>query len=376
MRRTRFQQGSLTTRKRKGRVYWLAQWREEGGHRTKELGLCSKVSSHAAKIMLQEILKPINARAEHQQIRTATFEQFVENVYIPIFQGGKWKDSTADNEISQIRHHLVGAFGDEMLRSITDEALQAFLNETGKSCGQSVLDHLRFRLRSIFKLAIVRGIVDRNPAEVLFRPRKYKPCREKKVLNPSDLFAMLEALDVREQLITRLATWEGMRPGEVLAIRIGDVELAEDCIWIRRRVYKGKLGDPKSDRSKRQAAVTLGTKALLKSWMERCCNAAPEAWLFPSEKGTPLRRDNVWRRYMLPKLEPIGLEWATFQVMRRTWATWSKKVGVDAHTRSAQMGNTVDVNENEYAVASFEAKLEAVRLLETAILQNGAGSAR
>lgn len=79
---------------------------------------------------------------------------------------------------------------------------------------------------------------------------------------------------------------------------------------------------------------------------------------------------------MVPKLEPIGLEWATFQVMRRTWATWSKKVGVDAHTRSAQMGNTVDVNENEYAVASFEAKLEAVRLLETAILQNGAGSTR
>jgi hypothetical protein len=44
---------------------------------------------------------------------------------------------------------------------------------------------------------------------------------------------------------------------------------------------------------------------------------------------------------------------ATFQVMRRTFATLSKAAGVDAHTRSAQMGNTVDVNENEYAVASF-----------------------
>src|SRR5579875_511643 len=53
-----------------------------------------------------------------------------------------------------------------------------------------------------------------------------------------------------------------------------------------------------------------------------------------------------------------------------------KKVGVDAHIRSAHMGNTVDVNENEYAVASFEQKLAAVRLLETAILQNGAGGTR
>lgn len=72
---------------------------------------------------------------------------------------------------------------------------------------------------------------------------------------------------------------------------------------------------------------------------------------------------------MAPKLEPLGLGWATFQVMRRTFATRSKQAGVDAHTRSAQMGNTVDVNENEYAVASFEQKLAAVRLLETAVIQ-------
>jgi hypothetical protein len=39
----------------------------------------------------------------------------------------------------------------------------------------------------------------------------------------------------------------------------------------------------------------------------------------------------------------------------------------DAQTRSA--GNTVDVNENKYAVASFEQKLAAVRKLESAIIQ-------
>jgi hypothetical protein len=42
---------------------------------------------------------------------------------------------------------------------------------------------------------------------------------------------------------------------------------------------------------------------------------------------------------------------------------------VDAHTRSAQMGNTVDVNENEYAVASFEQKLAGVRKLESVVIQ-------
>ena len=84
--------------------------------------------------------------------------------------------------------------------------------------------------------------------------------------------------------------------------------------------------------------------------------------------ATPLRRDNLWRRNLLPKLKQIGLSLATFQVMRRTFATLSKQVGVDAHTRSAQMGNTVDVNENEYAISRLKDRLEAVRKLENMII--------
>ncbi len=147
------------------------------------------------------------------------------------------------------------------------------------------------------------------------------------------------------------------------------MDIAEECIWVRRRVYKGKLGDPKNDRSKRQLALTIGTLTILQMWMEQACNRSPEAWLFSSENGKPLRRDNVWTRNIKPMLKPIGLGWATFRVMRRSYATWSRKVGVDAHSRSAQMGNTVDVNENEYAVATFDKKLAAVRLLETAAIQ-------
>jgi hypothetical protein len=44
-------------------VQRFAQWREEGDHRTKELGLCSKVNRIAAESLLQEILRPINESA-------------------------------------------------------------------------------------------------------------------------------------------------------------------------------------------------------------------------------------------------------------------------------------------------------------------------
>jgi hypothetical protein len=69
----------------------------------------------------------------------------------------------------------------------------------------------------------------------------------------------------------------------------------------------------------------------------------------------------------VPQLRAIGMEWANFRVMRRTFATLSKQVGVDPHTRSAQMGNTVDVNENVYAVTQLQDKLAAVCKLETVV---------
>ena len=178
---------------------------------------------------------------------------------------------------------------------------------------------------------------------------------------------MIGVLSLREQVIVSLATCEGMRPGEILALQLGDFE--GDCVWVRRRLYRGKLDFPKTKRSCRQVALTSGTKMLLQLWIQKSLVSDSESWLFPSENGEPIRRDNVWGRYMLPKLKPVQLEWATFQVMRRTFATLSKQVGVDAHTRSAQMGNPVNVNENEYVMASFEQKLAAVRRLETAVIQ-------
>lgn len=366
MRRKRFQRGSLKPRKRKGKVYWYAQWREEGKPKSKELGLCCAMSRVEAEIKLQDILKPVNQGVEDAPRREYTFTRFIDEIYIPVFEG-KWKASTAMNEIGRIKFHLVDELGPKQMDAISREEMQRLLEARAKAeMSRSLVDHLRFRLRSIFELAMSEGVVDRNPAATLFTPRNCVACKQKLVLTPDQSADMIAALDPREKVIVRLATWEGMRPGEILALQVGDLE--SDSLWVRRRLYKGDLDVPKTKRSYRQVALTTGTVALLTAWRE-FTGDDPEDWLFPSENGQPIRRDNVWRRYMLPKLKPIRLEWATFQVMKRTFATLSKQAGVDAHTRSAQMGNTVDVNENEYAVTTFEQKRAAVRKLESVVIQ-------
>jgi integrase len=319
-----------------------------------------------AEAILAEILEPMNEMAGRKPSPYVnhTFGQFVDQVYLPVYRG-KWKISTAMVEVDRLQYHLVRRLGERPLAVITREELQKLLDAKAKKLSKSVVSHLRFRLRSIFDLAISEGAADRNPAKELYTPRHCAPSRERRLLTPDDLDRMIQVLGDREHVIVRLATWEGMRPGEILGLQVSDLDLNRDCLWVRRRVYKSNIDSPKNERSVRQVALSLGTIALLELWLSELANSAPDAWLFPTEAGNrPQGRDNIWNKKMLPKLKPIAMEWATFQVMRRSFATKAKEAGVDAHTRSAQMGNTVDVNENEYAVSNFPTRLAAIRKLE------------
>jgi len=367
MRRKRFQRGSLKPRKRNGKLYWYAQWREFGEPKSKELGFCSSLSRAEAETMLAAILQPINEGVGKPQLPVFTFKAFIDSVYLPVYRG-KWKSSTAMTEEERVQVHLVGGLGTELMSKITRDDLQALLQKKAKVLARGGVDHLRFRLRSVFALAISEGVVDRNPAVSLFTPRICRSGREKLILAPEDISKLMSVLELRERLIVRFATFEGMRPGEILGLQAGDID--GNSVWVRRRLYKGNIDVPKTRRSMRQVALSAATVELLGHWVEQVPETRPDAWLFPAVTlNSPVRRDNVWRRNMLPQLKKVGLEWATFQVMRRTFATLSKQAGVDAHTRSAQMGNTVDVNENEYAVSSFEDRLAAVRKLEATVFQ-------
>src|SRR6185295_8747277 len=103
-------------------------------------------------------------------------------------------------------------------------------------------------------------------------------------------------------------------------------------------------------------------------WLDLLPESDPDAWVFPSENGlTPVRKDNVWRRHFHRRLKAVGLEWANFQVMRRTHASLLDELGVDPQVRADQMGHSVDVNQNQYTRSSLERRRTAVNALERAL---------
>jgi integrase len=180
----------------------------------------------------------------------------------------------------------------------------------------------------------------------------------------------LGVLGTRERLIFRMAVFDGMRPGEILAIRIGS--LSAHSVLIDQRAYKGNIDTPKGRKGKRTSrtvGLSPGTVSELATWRMLLLNQDPESYLFPSERNTTLRRGNVWYRGLLPKLKPIGLEWATFQVLRRTNASLSRRAMIDDKVAADQRGHGLGVSLEVYSISGVQQKSDAAKRLESEVIQ-------
>jgi integrase len=114
--------------------------------------------------------------------------------------------------------------------------------------------------------------------------------------------------------------------------------------------------------------LILCSRAAIESWRQLAVEARDDAWGFPSERLTPLAKDNCWRRSMQRKLKKVGLGWCNFLVMRRTHATLMKALGVDGKLVADQLGHSLDVNQNVYVQSPVESRLDMVNRLEKSLL--------
>jgi integrase len=324
------------------------------------MGLCSEMTKGQAREAVAEIVKRIK-----KETNPKLFGPFVEGPYFE-FYTGKWKSSTADNNKQRIRTHLVEPFCERDMASFRRDELQELLNGKSQTHSFSVVDHLRWDLKQIFDMAIAEGLLRLSPAALLFTPSAAKRPTHR-VMTVEQIRTAFDVLATRERVIFKLAILGGMRPGEIFVLR--RKRLAEASAEITERIYRGKIDTPKTHHSVREAALADGLKADLENWSELSSDQSPEGFVFPSERGTALSKDNVWRRNMQPKLAEVGLGWCNFQTMRRTHGTLMRSMKEDPHAVAAQLGHTVDVSLNVYAQSPVEDRRDMLNRLEKLVIK-------
>jgi integrase len=353
--RTRHSLGGV----RKQRGTWVGLWYEDGKKKSKVLGLVSKMSKGQAREAVGKIVASLKERSQG-----TPFDQFVEKVYFP-FYSRKWKYSTRETNVARVRAHLVRRFESRDLSLFRRDDMQDFLDVKAKTekLSYSIVAHLRWDLKQIFDLAMSDGIVERNPALLLFVPREAKK-PVWRAMTIKEVQLCFQVLPQRERLVAKLALLAGMRPGEIFALTWP--RLTATHADIQQRIYRRQIDTPKTNNSIRRAALSEGLLTEIDLW--RALAIDKEGWVFPSEKMTPMSKENCWMRNMRPKLEKVGLGWANFQVMRRTHSSLMKQLGVDPKLVADQLGHTLDVNLNVYTRSPVESRLLIVNQLEKSLL--------
>ncbi len=358
MRTKRHYHSSGGVRKQRGR--WIGFWREGGVKKSKVLGLVAEISKGQAREAVAKIVAADKAKGN-----PAAFGPFVENVWLP-FKTRRWKTSTREENVQRVNHHLVSMFGDRELASFQRDELQDFLDSKAPGLSYSVVDHLRWDLKAIFDMAVAEGLIVRNPALMLFTTKSAKkPVR--RVMTISDVQRCFAVLGERESLICKLAILAGMRPGEIFALTWA--QLGATYADVRQRVYRGIVDTPKSDQSFRKAALSEGLLADIESWRAKSLTVESGSWVFPSERLTPMSKDNCWRRNIQPGLAEAGLGWVNLQVFRRTHSSLEHALGANAKLVADQLGHSLDVNQNVYTQSSVESRLGIVNQLEKQLIQ-------
>jgi len=285
------------------------------------LGPTASMSKRAAEDKLAEIIERELALPPDRP-RTLRFRDIWES--FRSLKSGIWGKANAGNLESIFGKHVLPALGNLESAQITLDPLQRLLNQVAQ-CGyrRSTLKHIRTYLKAAFEYAVDEGYMSRNPARKLELPKTQKS--RERFYSFVEMKRLLSVASGRENLVLRILLFCGLRPAELLALRIEDVganQLRIDEAVKEKEKGAKRIGETKTETSDAWVAVPPDLAADLKAWLAKHPQRHdPRAFLFPTATGTAYRVGNFLKRVLKPIAKSAGIEDFDFRAMRSTAST-------------------------------------------------------
>lgn len=305
----RYQHGSLFKRGTRNKV-WVARWWEDGIRpdgtierirRSEVLGPVSSIPTRRdAERLLNERIRHVNS-SDYKPHSICTFRKFVEEMWLPdVLPTVKF--STKTHYEYAVRVHLLPEFGETQLRLISRDGVQNFIFSKSTTLSWKTVKHLRTVLGIVMTAAEFRDLISDNPVRKTRLPRRL-PVPEKPAIAPEKIRELIEKLPEPSRSLAALLAFTGLRIGELLALRWGDVDFENRQLRVRQTVYEGHFDEPKSQRSNR--TIPFGPEATRIFENRKPPVLDSGSLVFATRKGTPLSRRNLLRRQLCPGVQRL-----------------------------------------------------------------------
>ncbi|OPY55788.1 MAG: putative prophage phiRv2 integrase [Pelotomaculum sp. PtaU1.Bin035] len=296
--------------------------------------------------------------------------------------------TTVDSYRINVEKHIIPYIGRVPLQELKPMQLQKLyrsLLESGRADGKGGLSarSVRYVHRNIHEAldhAVRMQLVTRNVAELVTLP-KARPYKAKVYGEQELIYLMRAAQGTDMELPISLAVALGLRRGELLGLRWGDVDFDQKCITVNNNLVQTRKGsiskDPKSESSNRTIDLPESLIILLKKHKKiqaeyrlllgRAYNNGGHVCCKPD--GSPYcpgYYSKKFKRFLKEK----GFSHIRLHDLRHANATLMLKYGVPAKVASTRLGHSsIAITLDLYSHVLSDMQKEVAEKIDTGIFQ-------
>lgn len=370
--RRRRERGSGSVYQDKHGQWWAAYDDETGAKRRHRAATRQDAETYLAEIN-RALARQIRVSAGQQSIQMFV-EEWFNALIVARVESGELKHVTAETYQDVIELHILPHLGAKRLCDLTVFDVLSWRNALARTVSPNRAGRALQLLRSALRTAVEWQLISLNPADSVHAPRAttYFEASPLTIDQARALLALPlpHGLDV----LLHLALVSGMRRGELLGLRAGDIDLLARQITIRQQLQhrgQGKLS--LTTLKTRTSMRTIPIPPRLTARLARHLDALPipasdiaRGLAFLNSDGlpiTPNRLDHVWARQIraAAQLTPT----TRLHDVRHSVASWlAEEARATDATIRALIGHGAQTMTQRYTHTTITAMRQAVCVLE------------
>ena len=340
--------------------------------------------SDAGEIVTRAERRELEAQEAAEAAKILTLRQYGERVFMPS-KAVIMSENSRSNYQSYLDTKIYPVLGDMKLPEITPAQITALLLDIqAEGKAHATVIKIYTVLHSLFKMAYLGDMIDRNPMDKVERPKPRKG--EAKPTEP-EAFTAAEVQRITDALKLEPLKWRtlvhvlidtGIRRGECCALRWENINFKTGAITIAGNLCYTKakgvyLDTPKNGRTRTVYPGDL-TLALLRQLREEQAGKCISAFVFTQEGNAEPMHPQSPTRYLKKLSERCGVADLHPHKLRHTFASVAITNGADVASVSEALGHSDKaVTLRMYTHANEESVRNAAQIFREAIKKAGQG---